>query len=166
LIGLCGSAKQILTIDAKGPIALLGGVKDDDGCASFRKKGTGTLRIASVPWNFTTAFRVAGGTIQAEANVTAGTLVAEDATEIAVADGVKLAFADSSAVTWLIIGTDAVLNFTGDFPEGSQKVRFGTNASGLTRAQVRRIRVNGERAHLDEDGYLQAGSSGCLLILR
>ena len=67
-----------------------------------------------------------------------------------------VSFLDSSDQTWL--GT---VNIT--CPEGAS-VRFGTSASALTAAQQGRLRINGKKAVLDEDGY--AVPSGLIMLLR
>ena len=68
-----------------------------------------------------------------------------------------VSFLDSSDQTWL--GT---ANIT--CPEGSS-VRFGTSASALTAAQQRKLRLNGKRAVLSDDGTVEQ-RIGTLLILR
>jgi hypothetical protein len=58
-----------------------------------------------------------------------------------------LSFADSSAVAW---GTTLdIINFG-----GSDSIRFGTDNTGLTAAQLAGITVNGVAIELDSDGYL------------
>ena len=71
-----------------------------------------------------------------------------------------LEFADSHAATW---ADGATLAITGpdSFPKA---LRFGTNKSGLTPAQLRKITYNGKRVSLDENGCLIY--SGLMIILR
>jgi hypothetical protein len=68
----------------------------------------------------------------------------------------ELQFADSSSLTW---ATGGILNLSNWDPL-LDKVRFGTNSSGLTRTQLGQIQFNGGElgAHLDSNGYLVAGA--------
>lgn len=69
--------------------------------------------------------------------------------------GATLAFADSSAVDW----TGGTLTITGAFVSGSS-LRFGTNSSGLTPAQLASISASGyANFALDANGYLTAMST-------
>ena len=43
---------------------------------------------------------------------------------------------------------------------------LGTTADGLTQEQLRRVRVNGERAALDENGYLHEGGDAFCIVIR
>lgn len=61
-----------------------------------------------------------------------------------------LIFGDSSAVAWT---STATLSITGDVVSG-QSIRVGTNANGLTAAQLDQIFVNGNAVGIDTNGYL------------
>jgi autotransporter-associated beta strand protein len=64
----------------------------------------------------------------------------------------RLIFANSSGVTW---GDDAVLTIHGLFDP--QSIRFGTDATGLTSAQLEMIvfsSYEGESVQIDSNGYL------------
>ena len=79
---------------------------------------------------------------------------------VSVAAGQSLSFADSSSATW---GEGRVAF---ECAEGAT-VRFGDSGDALTRAQLRRIRLNGEKVVLDESGALMPrGKTGFRLILR
>lgn len=79
--------------------------------------------------------------------------------KITLADGSRLTFLDSSAVEW---AEGATLQITADLSKSS--IRFGTNSTGLTPEQVRKIRVNGHRVQLDANGNLVP--FGMVLIVR
>ncbi len=69
------------------------------------------------------------------------------------AAGEALWFADSSSETW---GGDDTLDLDG-FVFGTDELRFGTDANGLTTTQLSRITVDGSSVSglsLDNDGYL------------
>ena len=80
---------------------------------------------------------------------------------IVVADGAVFTFADSSAVAW---ADGMTLSITGAVERAS--VRFGTNSAALTGRQQRALRVNGERARLDPQGYVRCGTAGTKLTLK
>ncbi len=81
----------------------------------------------------------------------AGTIGITGVATIALGLGATLAFADSSAQTW--IGS---LELTGNFVSGTS-LRFGTTSSGLTVAQLDRIHVTGFTGFtLNSQGYLTA----------
>ena len=109
------------------------------------------------------AFTVAGGTLAAAADTAnaLGVLTVASSGGLSVGEGASLAFADSSGATW-DVGSDVKLSIEA---ASGASVRFGTSASGLTDAQLRRVRLNGKRVILDENGYVQL-RSGTLLIIR
>ena len=102
---------------------------------------------------------LAGGTMSCgtTVNETGALTLSGDAT-INLGDG-TLAFADSSGETWV---KGATLNITGPEPISAWAIRFGTSANGLTSAQRRAIRYNGNRVDLDDNGYL--GGPKALII--
>ena len=88
-------------------------------------------------------------------NDTAGTLKATGDATIHLGSGDMLAFADSSVISW----TGATLTITGNFVPGAS-LRFGTNSSGLTAAQLALISAAGFGSFtLDANGYLTANVS-------
>ena len=109
------------------------------------------------------AFTVAGGTLAAAADTAnaLGVLTVASSGGLSVGEGASLAFADSSGATW-DVGSDVKLSIAA---ASGASVRFGTSASGLTDAQLRRVRLNGKRVILDENGYVQL-RTGSLLIIR
>ena len=102
---------------------------------------------------------LAGGTVSCgtTANATGALTLSGDAT-IDLGEG-SIAFADSSGETW---APGATLNITG--PEGwpVRSVRFGTSSDGLSSAQLRRIRYNGSKVSLTDEGYL-SGPKGLVI---
>ena len=105
-----------------------------------------------------------GGTLDAGTHENAfGTLTVTSDSAIALDDGARLTFADSSAAEW-----SGKLAITGPWDRlEAGHVRFGTSADGLTAEQLRGIRYNGKcRARIDENGWLTAEPAGLMLILR
>jgi fibronectin-binding autotransporter adhesin len=85
----------------------------------------------------------------------ASTLAVTGAATIDLASGAALAFADSSEITWA--GTLAI---TGSFVSG-ESLSFGTDATGLTAAQLASISATGfTNFALDENGRLTASETG------
>lgn len=170
-LALLGNGSVEFTVNAQGNMAFLGGVKDhDDGNSpymKFKKTGPGTLRIANAEWKTDTGmtFTMDGGKLAVEANLTAGPLVVTGESEISIADGVQVIFADSFAQAWTA-AAGKCLNFTGTFGKDARKVRIGTSVDGITAGQRHRLRINGQRAHLDAEGWLQEGALGGYMFVR
>ena len=57
-----------------------------------------------------------------------------------------------------------MVNIVGD-PEKC-KLKFGDESGSLSPRQVRRIRWNGEKCHVEEDGTVVPGALGMVLLLR
>ena len=89
-----------------------------------------------------------------------GTLTLSGNATINVGDG-ALSFADSHAATW---AADATLNIVGTGRLPGKTIRFGTNGSGLTAAQLKQIRYNGENVSLTGEGYL-GGPQGLIIMV-
>jgi hypothetical protein len=80
-----------------------------------------------------------------------GELRVETSGSIRLGEDASLSFADTSSVSWG--GKDRVLiDYDGELKPGM--LRFGTSKNGLTPAQLVRIRHNGNRVILDDDGYM------------
>lgn len=82
---------------------------------------------------------------------TVGTLSLTGNASITLGTGGALVFADSHLLDW---GSNA-LSITGTFVDGAS-IRFGTDANGLTSAQLALISINGGAASLDSSGFLVA----------
>jgi len=152
---------------------------DPASATTLKKTGAGTLSI-SVPATFTGTLEIDAGIVSldvedalpsAQVALGGGTLslgghaqtlaalaLTDGASTLDLADGTA-AFADSSGVEWT--GT---LSVVGDI--SAKPVRFGTDASGLTSAQMHRIRCGGRRVMLDADGYLVIQPSGFTVLVR
>ncbi|MBR4654543.1 MAG: hypothetical protein IKO72_14380 [Kiritimatiellae bacterium] len=133
------------------------------------KKGAGTMKVNGVTdfcvepleiqggtWmvgsddtmNSAQNILLAGGSFASADDVTAsvGRLLVDSAGGgIDVGDASAVSFADSSSEDWS--GRVDI-----SCPAGSS-VRFGTTSAGLTSAQLRKMRLNGQHVKLDENGY-------------
>ena len=94
---------------------------------------------------------LAEGTVRIGAAASFGPLVLSGNVAVEVADGATLTFDGSSEQSW---AADAALEITGTFEPESRNVRIGTSADGLTAVQRKKIKMNGLRCRIDEDGYL------------
>ena len=102
---------------------------------------------------------LSGGTLDMGAYANGvGTLAVASNSVVALGSG-KLAFADSSGMSWT--GT---LTLAGQL--GAQTVRVGTNESALTSGQLAAITLNGGRVEITGDGYLVPPPKGTLLWLQ
>ena len=102
---------------------------------------------------------LSGGALDMEAYTnTVDTLTVDDDSNIVLGSG-ELAFADSSSATWT-----ASLTITGELNPHS--VRFGTNNSALTPAQLSAITLNGGHAILTVDGYLTEPPAGTIIMIQ
>ena len=98
-------------------------------------------------------------TCGATTNSTGALTLSGNAT-IDIGDG-ALSFADSHAETW---ATGATLNIVGTGSLSRKPIRFGTNGSGLTAAQLKQIRYNGDKVSLTGQGYL-GGPLGFIIMV-
>jgi len=191
--GLAGAYDLGLTNAAGAAIALSVGNNGDDttfggaltGAGSLTKVGDGTLTLTGAN-AYAGATTIEAGTLAlgADGALPAGSAVVFNGGALAsgsftntlgavsvdtlggtlaMGDGSgTLAFANSSGQTW-----SGALNVTFTGTWNPAALRFGTNASGLSAAQLQSLRLNGERAwfQLDAQGYLWK-MTGTLLRVR
>lgn len=115
----------------------------------------GTLELgASERLNDASRLILNGGTFATGGfSETMGTVVLSDSSVIDLGSGDSdLSFLDSSAEVW----ADSVVLSILNFDEGVDSIRFGTDAFGLTSAQLSQITLNGGSAFIDASGYLSA----------
>ena len=107
-------------------------------------------------------FSLEGGSLTATAGTvnTIGSLaVTEDAT-LTLGDGSSLTVADPTA-EWT---KGKLVNIVGD-PDKCT-LTFGGEGSTLSRSQVRALRWNGEKCHIEPNGSVRPGGEGVVLIVR
>ena len=146
------------------------------------KRGDAKLTLSGVN-SFTGRFTVEAGTVElasdtalpaaspmtlkggctvtcgATTNSTGALTLSGDAT-IDIGDG-SISFADSHAEAW---SAGATLNIVGTGSLSRKPIRFGTNGSGLTAAQLKQIRYNGDKVSLNGQGYL-GGPQGFMIMV-
>lgn len=172
-----------VTADAETDLLISGVISDfnDSNLANMPtiKRGAGTLELANAnthigmitleagaislaannSLNAGNPIVLDGGSLQIGAHTnSAGTLTIKTDSDIVLGSG-ELAFADSAAVAW-----SATLTVTGELHPHS--LRFGTDESALTTAQIAAITLNNGAAALSPDGYLTEPPAGTQIIIR
>ena len=107
---------------------------------------------------------LAGGAlgVGAGVNATVGQIRLLGDSRVVLESGATLALAAQSPDRW----ESGILSISGP-SRPRREVRFGNSASGLTAAQLRRIRYNDqEELMLDDSGYLRVGKPGIVLFVR
>jgi len=147
------------------------------GPGSLTKVGSGTLTLNGAN-TYTGATLVSGGTLDlgasnvlpatqvslGDATLSVGAGFTETTGRLDVTGSAAINFANNiSAIAFAdngdLLDWTGTLNITGSFVSGSS-LRFGTNANGLTAAQLARITVNGQGAYtLNSFGYLRETSA-------
>ena len=150
---------------------------------TFVKKGTGTMLLSAVNEMGENPFEVADGTLAlgcsgclgetAKVALTGGSLAVAAGTantlqSLAVGADTTLTLGDGATLTvtdptaeW---ATGVTVNIVGDPKKCTLK--FGDETGSLTSSQFRRIRWNGEKCHVTEDGTVVPGALGSVLIVR
>ncbi len=149
IVDLQASNIGYLVKTGAGTMQLDGAVKSTGGALSVAE-GTLLLGVSS---DAHTDFSLDGGTLAAAAGTThtAGTLAVTAASSLEIASGAKLTFAD------LEVSSGATLNAT---VPGKTNLKV---SAALSAEVLSRIRINGERARQDENGYLRTGN-GLVII--
>ena len=101
-----------------------------------------------------------GGTLALNDNLTAAGLVLADDSTLAVAVGKTAQFGDSSALVWT---EGKMLNLVGAFDEADQTLRIGTTVAGLSRSQLKAIRIGSMKAFLDDEGWVHRRWPGTVI---
>ncbi len=158
-----GAAREI-TLDTAADIVFHEGFAENTSNrgATLVKQGTAKANFVT-GGTITGSLRLEGGTVAFGGNAGFGALVVAGDSAVEVASGKTLSFASSADKEW---AAGVQLNFTGAFDSTNHVVRFGTNATGLTAAQLKKIRVNGERCKLDESGWLHPYTGGLIISFR
>ena len=99
------------------------------------------------------AFAFVGAALALRKYRRAAPLTVAAAGTLRIGAGASIAFADSSSAEWTLpVGAHLVI----DADMSVDSVRFGTNANGLSKAQLARIRtLDGAHVRLNANGYLR-----------
>ena len=135
----------------------------NDNCPVSVDAGTWKLGASDVA-QATLPFKLNGGALAAAAGTTnaMGPISLADDGAIVLDEGATLTVADSSAQDWAagkLLNVSIPTNSTGVL---QATLKFG----GVTRAQMKKVRVNGAKAILTDDGEVVPGSLGTVVIIR
>ncbi len=146
-----GAGTRKLHLTVNGGALTLSGANTYTGLTTLTS-GTLALGSSNVLAN-TSAISIGNATLDAATFTdTMDTLDITSTAKINLGSGAALAFSNSSAIDW----TGGTLTLTGSFVSGSS-LRFGTNSSGLTPAQLALISsAQIPFFKLDANGYLMA----------
>ncbi len=179
-----GTAARTITVGAAGGSGAFGGViaNGGTGAVGLTKTGTGTqtlsgrntysgrttvsggaLRLgADDTLNATHELTLSGGALDAGTAVNhLGTLTLAGgvASAVRLEAGAELSFKASDTVAW-----NGSVTLEGEL--GPTSLRFGTDRTGLTAAQLQVLTYRGNPATLDAQGYVVATRPGTTLIVR
>ena len=156
-------AQEPFTIIADVDGTLSGQVKEFAGREGMPlvKTGEGKLTCANTVTSTGSLTLGGGSTCIAGAFTAAGLALADDAT-LEIAAGRVATFGDSSALAWTAGKT---LTLVGAFKSADQTLRIGTTAAGLSREQVKMIRIGDRGARLDGEGWVH-GQLGMAILVR
>ena len=161
---VASSAARKITFDTEADIVIHGELEENPNYpgATFVKQGAAraTFRQGGT---ITGSLQLEGGTVAFGGNAGFGALILAGDATVEVAAGKTLSFGSSANKEW---ASGVRLNLTGAFDSSNNVVRFGTDATGLTNAQQKMIRINGERCKLDENGWLHPYTSGLVILFR
>lgn len=155
------SAATKVTLDTAADIVFHKGLEEN-----FAYPGATLIKQGAAKANFVTGgtttgpLQLEGGTVAFGGNAGFASLVLAGNATVEVAAGKTLSFGSSADKEW---ASGVRLNFTGVFDSSNHVVRFGTDATGLGKAQLSKIRINGLRCTIDETGWLHPHGSGFLI---
>ena len=79
---------------------------------------------------------------------------------VALGVAAALSFDGSAGQSWT---AGAALDFIGTFGSTVKTVRFGTDETGLTSAQLKQVTMNGIGCTIDAEGYLHPKNPGLII---
>ena len=161
---VANNASRKVTLDTAADIVFHKGLEENAAYpgATLVKQGTAKATFVT-GGTITGPLQLEGGTVAFGGNAGFGALILAGNSTVEVAAEKALSFGSSANKEW---ASGARLNLTGVFDSSNNVVRFGTDATGLTTAQQKMIRINGERCRLDENGWLHPYASGLIISFR
>ena len=161
---VASSAARKVTLDTGADIVIHGDLEENSAYpgATLVKQGTAKANFAA-GGTITGPLRLEGGTVAFGDNAGFGALILAGNATVEVAAGKTLSFGSSADKEW---ASGVWLNLTGVFDYSNHVVRFGTDATGLAKAQLKQILVNGERCVMDESGWLHPVRKGIVIMIQ
>ena len=159
------SSAPTLTFDTGADLVLESGVSELNATyAGMRivKTGAGKLTFGGTV-SSTANLTLNGGALAVGNGLTAaGLVLAEDST-LEIAAGKTAQFGASSGLDWT---QGKVLTLAGAFGESDQTLRFGTDDTGLVKAQARACRDDSRKGYVDAQGWLHLTQFPLVVVVR
>lgn len=161
---VANNSSRKVTLDTAADIVFHEGLEENPNYPGASLVKRGAAKATFVTGGTTTGqLRVEDGAVAFGGDAGFGALAVAGSGGIEVAAGKTLAFGDSSSVAWT---AGAALSIIGEFGDNASVVRFGTDANGLTSAQLKQIRINGESCELDANGWLHPVALAFVISVR
>ena len=158
-----GTARKV-TLDTEANTVCHGKLVEHDGYpgATFVKQGSAKATFEQGA-SITGPLQLEGGTLTFAGDASFGALVVAGESAVEIGAGKTLSFAASNDKEW---SSNVRLNITGAFDPSNQVVRVGTDATGLAKTQLSKIRINDMRCKIDESGWLHPYVSGLIMSFK
>jgi hypothetical protein len=149
------------TVDAGCDVVFLKLIHQNSGYpgAPVVKRGSAKVTFAG-GCSTTGTVNLVSGSVRIGAESSVGPLILSGNVTVEVDDGVALSFDGSAGQGWT---AGAALDFVGTFGSTVKTVRFGTDATGLTSAQLKQVTMNGIGCTIDAEGYLHPKNPGLII---
>lgn len=161
---VASSATRKVTLDTEANTVFHGLLEENGNYpgATFIKKGSAKVTFEEGS-EITGPLQLEGGTISFGGDASFGALVVAGESAVEIGAGKTLSFAASNDKEW---SSNVRLNITGAFNSSDQVVRVGTDSTGLTKAQLSKVRINDMRCKIDESGWLHPYVSGFIMFVK
>ena len=159
------SSAPTLTFDTGADLVLEGGVSELSATYAgmqIVKTGAGKLTLGGAVTS-TGNLTLNGGTLAVHSGLAAAGLVLADDSALEIAAGKTAVFGASSGLAWT---QGKVLALAGAFGEPDQTLRFGTDDTGLVKAQARACRDDSRKGYVDAQGWLHLTQFPLVVIVR
>ncbi len=161
---VANNSERKVVLDTQADMVVHGALEENTvySGATLAKKGSARATFAQ-GGAITGPLQLEGGTISFGDNAVFGALVVTGNAAVEIGAGKTLSFTASAEKEW---AADARLDIAGAFDRSNQVIRVGTDATGLTTAQLRAIRINDMRCMIDENGWLHPYKGGFAISIR
>ncbi len=159
------SSAPTLTFDTGADLVLESGVSELNATyAGMRivKTGAGKLTFGGTV-SSTANLTLNGGALAVGNGLTAAGLVLTEDSALEIAAGKTAQFGASSGLAWT---QGKILTLAGAFGESDQTLRFGTDDTGLVKAQARACRDDSRKGYVDAQGWLHLTQFPLVVVVR
>lgn len=159
------SSAQTLTFDTGADLVLESGVSELNATYAgmqIVKTGAGKLTFGGTV-SSTANLTLNGGALAVGNGLTAAGLVLTEDSALEIAAGKTAQFGASSGLAWT---QGKILTLAGAFGESDQTLRFGTDDTGLVKAQARACRDDSRKGYVDAQGWLHLTQFPLVVVVR